>query len=111
MRQVFDPGLQPERTELAWRRTGLTLLVGSLIATRVLLQILGGWAAALGVIEVASAAGLLFAIHRAFTAQRLATDRDHPVLAGGRILGGVALYVVGVGVVALALLVCTSPRR
>ena len=62
----WDPGLQPERTALAWRRTGLALTVGSLIGLRVLPPLLGPAAfvlAGLGV--VASLAGLA-AAHRRY---------------------------------------------
>jgi len=39
----FDVGLQPERTALAWSRTGLVFLVGALLAARLLLEVVGTW--------------------------------------------------------------------
>ena len=48
-----DPGLQPERTSLAWRRTALSVAVGSLVGLRVLpphLGVLGYLACALGLV-------------------------------------------------------------
>jgi Domain of unknown function (DUF202) len=39
--ELFDPGMQPERTDLAWRRSTLSVIVGALIALRLLPPTLG----------------------------------------------------------------------
>lgn len=44
-----DPGLQPERTELSWRRTLLALAVGALVSVRVLPDVLGDWTIVTGI--------------------------------------------------------------
>lgn len=62
---LFDPGLQPERTELAWRRTSLAFAVGSLVAMRVLPVALGSaWWALIGLFGVVVAMGLWNAARR-----------------------------------------------
>ena len=59
-----DPGLQPERTELAWRRTLLALAVGALVSVRVLPSVLGDWTIATGIGGVLAAAVLWFRVRR-----------------------------------------------
>ncbi|WP_432482467.1 DUF202 domain-containing protein [Kineococcus esterisolvens] len=112
---VFDAGLQPERTALAWRRTALSLVVAGLGAARLLLPHLGVGAVVLGL----AAAGTGVGVHvlasrrvRRATARLLAAgDLDHPAAAGHLIaataaactllgLGGLVLVVLhGAGVV------------
>ncbi len=105
---VYDPGLQPERTALAWRRTALSLVVVSLGAARLLPAQLGAGAVVLG---VAGAAGGV-AVHvlagrraRRTTARLLATgDLAHPHSAGAllAVVAG-AVTVLGLGALALVL--------
>ncbi len=40
----YDPGLQPERTVLAWQRTSLSLGAGALVYSRVIAPAVGDWA-------------------------------------------------------------------
>ncbi len=49
----IDPGLQPERTLLAWRRTCLAFGGASAVATRLLVGEFGAVALALGIFGVA----------------------------------------------------------
>lgn len=49
-----DPGLQPERTSLAWRRTAFAMLVVSLLLVRDALQTHSAWLGATVVILIAA---------------------------------------------------------
>lgn len=65
-----DQGLQPERTSLAWRRTALALVVGSLLALRILSSRAGGWALLPAVLGTAMALAVLVLSHRRYERQR-----------------------------------------
>ena len=107
------PGAQPERTALAWRRTSLSVAVGSLVAGRVLEP----WAGpAVWVLTVLGLLGAL-ALDRAGARRAVlwagVVDDAHPgrgpgapVPAGARTpgggaLGATALAAAGLGVAAL----------
>ncbi|NUT52355.1 MAG: DUF202 domain-containing protein [Saccharothrix sp.] len=85
-----DPGLQPERTTLAWRRTVLAVAVGSLVALRLVPAPWGPWAGGAGL--VASAVLGLTAEHRGRRRAR----------AGAGLLLAMTLVVVAAAAVALA---------
>ncbi len=103
-----DPGMQQERTTLAWRRTGLSLLVGSLTIGRLTVDALG---LVVVVPTVMTSALALWVIFEALRARRMA--RDHPgepifsILADGRLPGAVAVVVA---LLAVAVLVSALSR-
>jgi hypothetical protein len=70
-------GLQPERTSLAWRRTALSVAVGSLVGMRVLPPHLGAWG------EVTCVLGLVWSLDLAVTARRRYRQADATVRATG----------------------------
>lgn len=71
-----DPGLQPERTTLAWRRTAAALMVNGILVLRSGMQEHGRWLLMLGgLISVFALAMMLMADWRAV---RLATHADAP---------------------------------
>jgi putative membrane protein len=97
----FDPGLQPERTRLAWRRTALSMVVAGLLAPRALYDAIGGFAVATGLVGAATGVALTMA------AARRARRVLHVLLSGagllpdGRLLLAVALLVASGSGIAL----------
>lgn len=96
--EAAPPGVQPERTSLAWQRTALALAVGSLAAGRLLEPTTGP------VIWVLAAAGVLAAGALGFAGGRRA-HRWAEALAGGDGLapGGRLLAAAALGTLLLGL--------
>lgn len=108
---LFDPGLQPERTELAWRRTALAIGTGSLVAMRLLPVTLGSaWWTLAGASGVAAAALLWVSARRRYgaTTKNLRDGHERP-LPGGALLAVLSLVVAAGG--AAALLVVLAPAH
>jgi hypothetical protein len=94
-----DPGLQPERTRLAWRRTALALTVVAVLTVRLALG--GGLAGAL----VAALALLVWG-----TAVRVCWPRASgtgPASSGGRRLPLTALAAAGYALLGILLVLRT----
>jgi len=85
-RRLFDSGLQPERTELAWRRTVLAVTVGALVALRLLPGVLGSWAVGAGIVGLALAALLWVLAHRRARSTGRALLHEDEALPGGGLL-------------------------
>lgn len=109
---LFDPGLQPERTELAWRRTALAVAIGSLLSLRVLPLALPtpleAWGFLPGILGLLAACAIWIAAHRRqLRVTAVLTGTSHPTGAsndntpGGLLLFAMAGLAAVFGVVAL----------
>jgi uncharacterized membrane protein YidH (DUF202 family) len=106
----FDDGLQPERTALAWRRTGLALLAGSLAATRILPEVLPTWTVVPAGFGIAVSVVVLVAAHlryRAVHAALTAAESAEVPLHGGGLPALVAAFTALGGLGALVVAVVT----
>lgn len=113
----FDPGLQPERTELAWRRTALAIAVGSLVSLRIFPLVLppfaAAWGFAPGVLGLVAACALWFAARRrqlrTTAALRSTRDGSRTVTApGGGLMLALTAFATGFGVLSIAIVVVAA---
>ena len=104
----FDPGLQPERTLLAWRRTCLALAVARAVVVRFAGESLGAPAAVLGIAGVATAAAAYIRASRRYRRAHEGLTRSNELPIDGLALAlmtltlllisaGALAYVAGVG--------------
>lgn len=106
----FDAGLQLERTSLSWRRTALSLAVGSLVSLRLLPLWLGGAQWVLPGMAGLLAASLLWRVsrrrHHAFMAD--VEQSLPPRVAGAGALLALAAGVAAAGMLGLAAVLTVS---
>ncbi len=100
--QLPGPGLQPERTALAWRRSTLALVVGAALALRLLPGLLGPWSLAIGIGGLLLAAALWAAGAARVRRVRAAVAGGVP-LPGGLLIALLAGTIAAVAAVALVL--------
>ncbi|MBE9499337.1 MULTISPECIES: DUF202 domain-containing protein [Streptomyces] len=96
-----DPGAQPERTWLAWRRTTLTCAVSVALTARVALADPSGPAVAAACLGALAWVGLLVTAHRRIRA----LSRSRPrTMGAAQTMGALACVLVLVGVGGMMLL-------
>jgi hypothetical protein len=105
--RLFDPGLQPERTALAWRRTALSLAVASVASARLLFPVGATFALLAAVIGLLSSLVLAHRASRRYRSANAALARstdtagtnDTPgAMPDGRLIALCALTTLGAGV-------------
>ncbi|WP_309064725.1 DUF202 domain-containing protein [Microbacterium sp.] len=111
-----DAGLQPERTELAWRRTALAIAIGSLLSLRIFPAVLpaeiAAWGFAPGAVGVAAALALWIAGRRRRVRflDTMTGALPPSGTPGGAALFGLSALCVGFGIVALGVVVGAAAR-
>lgn len=99
-----DPGVQPERTALAWQRTALALMIGPLVAVRLLAPSLEGLAVIAGLLGALGGIAVFFGarMRDRLIAEALAAGGGAPRLPGAGLLLLVSLGLAFGGAAALA---------
>ena len=111
MSALFDPGLQPERTELAWRRTALALGIGSIVAMRLVPSAFGNaWWVLLGVAGLLASGMLWVWARRRYRAvnEVLHREGDRGRMPGAGPLFALAVFAFAAGLLSLALVLARA---
>jgi putative membrane protein len=95
------PGVAPERTRLAWRRTSLSLAVGAVAAGRLLEDEVGAVAWLLSVVALVASAAVMVAAYRR-------SDDAAAGRAGGRLVTVCAVALTAVGLTALGIVLAAG---
>lgn len=100
MQSPFDPGLQNERTSLAWTRTGLALLAAVLLASRITARELGVVTVIFMVVTLPLTVDVLLSAGRRYRASRRALESSTP-LPDARLPFTVTVLVLSLAVIEL----------
>lgn len=106
--RVWDPGLQPERTSLAWQRTSLAFLGLGLAVPRVAWPVLGAWSLLPAGVVLAAAVAVLVVSHRRYRQAHRVLTGGHGRLHDGRLPLLVALTALLLAGLALVLLLTSA---
>lgn len=102
---VWDPGLQPERTRLAWQRTSLGLLSASLIVARFVGQHAIGTGIGIAALACLLAGGIGILSTRRYHSVHQRLDNKRPLQGGVvNLLLTLAFLVVAVGAIIYVLI-------
>lgn len=106
MTGVFDPGLQLERTLLAWRRTCLAFGAASAVAVRFTVEVAGPVAVLLGAVGVGLAVAAYLAAARRYRRGHRSLTEDGSLPTGGAplALAGACAIVLGAACAVFVLL-------
>jgi uncharacterized membrane protein YidH (DUF202 family) len=113
MSDLFDPGLQPERTELAWRRTALALGVGSIVAMRLIPAALGSASWTLvGAVGLAASGIVWVWARRRYHAVNavLKHEGERGRMPGAGPLLALAVFASGAGALSVAVVLAIAAR-
>lgn len=115
-RALFDPGLQPERTDLAWRRTALAIAAASLVSLRAFPLLIdnprvGILGVVPGIVGLMLAAGMVWRARLRYSRFLRSTEARRPQDAGGGALLLTVAGFVAMGAICSFVLVLVSVLR